>query len=131
MHVKKGDTVIVRRAGDVIPEIVGPVPAKRPKGARPWKMPKKCPSCGTELVRPEHVARVVGHRRVQAHEVARGEEGVERHGLRPGALDVGRREVGVVHEDLRPEADEPASDRAPDGAEADEADHLPPELAAL
>jgi DNA ligase (NAD+) len=50
--VRKGDTVIVRRAGDVIPEIVGPVPAKRPKGARPWKMPKKCPSCGTELVRP-------------------------------------------------------------------------------
>jgi DNA ligase (NAD+) len=51
--VRKGDTVIVRRAGDVIPEIVGPVPAKRPKGARPWKMPKKCPSCGTALVRPE------------------------------------------------------------------------------
>jgi DNA ligase (NAD+) len=51
--VRKGDTVIVRRAGDVIPEIVGPVPAKRPKGARPWKMPKRCPSCGTELVRPE------------------------------------------------------------------------------
>ena len=51
--VRKGDTVIVRRAGDVIPEIVGPVPAKRPKSARRWKMPKKCPSCGTELVRPE------------------------------------------------------------------------------
>ena len=51
--VRKGDTVIVRRAGDVIPEIVGPVPAKRPKSARPWKMPKKCPSCGTQLVRPE------------------------------------------------------------------------------
>jgi DNA ligase (NAD+) len=51
--VRRGDTVIVRRAGDVIPEIVGPVAAKRPKSARPWKMPKKCPSCGTELVRPE------------------------------------------------------------------------------
>jgi len=37
----------------VIPEIVGPVPAKRPKGARPWRMPKRCPSCGTELVRVE------------------------------------------------------------------------------
>jgi DNA ligase (NAD+) len=51
--VRKGDTVIVRRAGDVIPEIVGPVLAKRPKSARRWKMPKKCPSCGTELVRRE------------------------------------------------------------------------------
>ena len=51
--VRNGDTVIVRRAGDVIPEIVGPVLAKRPKSARPWKMPRKCPSCGTELVRPE------------------------------------------------------------------------------
>jgi DNA ligase (NAD+) len=51
--VRKGDTVIVRRAGDVIPEIVGPVLAKRPKNARPWKMPKKCSSCGTELVRRE------------------------------------------------------------------------------
>ncbi len=51
--VRKGDTVIVRRAGDVIPEIVGPVLAKRPKSARRWKMPKKCPSCGTELIRRE------------------------------------------------------------------------------
>ena len=51
--VRKGDTVIVRRAGDVIPEIVGPVAAKRPKNARRWKMPKTCPSCGTELVRVE------------------------------------------------------------------------------
>ncbi len=51
--VRERDTVIVRRAGDVIPEIVGPVPSKRPKNARRWKMPKTCPSCGTPLVRPE------------------------------------------------------------------------------
>ncbi len=44
--------MIVRRAGDVIPEIVGPVLAKRKKGARKWKFPTTCPSCGTELVRP-------------------------------------------------------------------------------
>ena len=50
--VREGDSVIVRRAGDVIPEIVGPVLAKRKKGARKWKFPTKCPSCGTELVRP-------------------------------------------------------------------------------
>ena len=51
--VRKGDTVIVRRAGDVIPEIVGPIPSKRRKGARRWKMPATCGSCGTPLVRPE------------------------------------------------------------------------------
>ena len=51
--VRNGDTVIVRRAGDVIPEIVGPVPTKRPKSARAWRMPKRCPACHTELVRPE------------------------------------------------------------------------------
>jgi DNA ligase (NAD+) len=49
--VREGDTVIVRRAGDVIPEVVGPVPTKRPKGAKPWRFPKKCPSCKTPLVR--------------------------------------------------------------------------------
>jgi DNA ligase (NAD+) len=51
--VRRGDHVIVRRAGDVIPEIVGPVLAKRKKSARRWKMPATCPSCGTPLVRRE------------------------------------------------------------------------------
>jgi DNA ligase (NAD+) len=51
--VRPGDTVIVRRAGDVIPEVVGPVLPKRPKGSRPWRFPKKCTSCGTPLVRNE------------------------------------------------------------------------------
>ncbi len=51
--VREGDTVIVRRAGDVIPEIVGPVLSKRPPDARPWRFPGRCPSCGTRLVRPE------------------------------------------------------------------------------
>jgi DNA ligase (NAD+) len=51
--VREGDTVIVRRAGDVIPEVVGPVPAKRPAGSKPWRFPKKCPSCKTPLVRRE------------------------------------------------------------------------------
>jgi DNA ligase (NAD+) len=48
--VRPGDTVILRKAGDVIPEILGPVLALRPKEAKPWKMPKKCPSCQTTLV---------------------------------------------------------------------------------
>jgi DNA ligase (NAD+) len=51
--VRPGDTVIVRRAGDVIPEIVGPVTSARKKGARRWRFPKECPSCGTPLVRAE------------------------------------------------------------------------------
>jgi DNA ligase (NAD+) len=51
--VRERDTVIVRRAGDVIPEIVGPVLSKRKRGARIWRFPTTCPSCGTTLVRPE------------------------------------------------------------------------------
>jgi DNA ligase (NAD+) len=51
--VRPGDTVIVRRAGDVIPEIVGPVVAKRKRGARRWSMPATCNACGTPLVRAE------------------------------------------------------------------------------
>jgi DNA ligase (NAD+) len=51
--VRRGDTVIVRRAGDVIPEVVGPVVSKRKKSARRWKMPTACNACGTPLVRAE------------------------------------------------------------------------------
>jgi DNA ligase (NAD+) len=51
--VRVGDTVIVRRAGDVIPDIVGPVLSTRPKGLKPWRFPKKCASCGTALARKE------------------------------------------------------------------------------
>jgi len=51
--VRVGDTVIVRRAGDVIPEVVGSVKDLRPKGARAWSMPATCPACGQPLVRPE------------------------------------------------------------------------------
>jgi DNA ligase (NAD+) len=51
--VRPGDTVIVRRAGDVIPEVVGPVVAKRPANAKKWKFPTKCPVCGEPLVRVE------------------------------------------------------------------------------
>jgi len=51
--IREGDLVIVRRAGDVIPEVVGPVPSKRKRGARRWRFPTTCNSCGTTLVRKE------------------------------------------------------------------------------
>jgi DNA ligase (NAD+) len=51
--VRPGDTVIVRKAGDVIPEVVGPVLSLRPKGLRRWKFPASCPVCGHSLVRLE------------------------------------------------------------------------------
>jgi len=54
--VRPGDTVIVRKAGDVIPEVVGPVLSDRPKGLRKWKFPTNCPVCGHVLVRPEDEA---------------------------------------------------------------------------
>lgn len=48
-----GDTVVVRRAGDVIPEIVAPIPSKRTGAERAFAMPTKCPVCGEKLSRPE------------------------------------------------------------------------------
>ena len=51
--VREGDTVIVRKAGDVIPEVVGPVLSLRPEGLPEWRFPSACPSCGGPLVRAE------------------------------------------------------------------------------
>lgn len=51
--VRIGDTVIVRRAGDVIPEIVSVVSDRRPGDAKRIKLPSRCPVCGADVVRPE------------------------------------------------------------------------------
>jgi DNA ligase (NAD+) len=51
--VRAGDTVLIQRAGDVIPEVVKVIIEERPPGAQPFKMPQNCPVCGTALVRPE------------------------------------------------------------------------------
>ena len=60
--VRVGDTVIVRRAGDVIPEVVGVVLERRPTGSQPFVLPATCPVCGSRVVRPEGeaVARCIG-----------------------------------------------------------------------
>jgi DNA ligase (NAD+) len=50
--VRVGDTVLIQRAGDVIPEVVKVITEDRPRDAQPFKMPIKCPVCDTALVRP-------------------------------------------------------------------------------
>ena len=51
--VRVGDTVIVRKAGDVIPEVLGPVASLRPADAVEWSMPELCPSCASPVIRDE------------------------------------------------------------------------------
>jgi DNA ligase (NAD+) len=51
--VRVGDTVLLQRAGDVIPQIVMVIPEKRPRGAKPTHLPKRCPVCDTPVVRAE------------------------------------------------------------------------------
>jgi DNA ligase (NAD+) len=53
MDVRVGDTVVVYRAGDVIPKVASVVKSRRPKKTRKYKMPTHCPECGSELVRIE------------------------------------------------------------------------------
>jgi DNA ligase (NAD+) len=56
LDVRIGDTVIVRRAGDVIPEVVRVIKDRRPEGTVPWSMPGHCPVCNSALIREEGAA---------------------------------------------------------------------------
>ena len=52
-QIREGDIVVVQRAGDVIPQIVGPAGGVHQPGTKEFRMPKKCPLCGAEVVKPE------------------------------------------------------------------------------
>jgi len=54
--IRAGDWVIVEKAGDVIPRVVGPILSKRPAESTPWVMPTICPRCGSNLHRPDDEA---------------------------------------------------------------------------
>jgi DNA ligase (NAD+) len=83
--VRKGDTVVVRRAGDVIPEVLGPVLADRPRGRRKWVFPTTCPCpVGSELVRPEGEAE---HRCIHP-ECPIQRQGAIEHFASRGAMDI-------------------------------------------
>lgn len=96
--VRPGDTVIVRKAGDVIPEVVGPVLAERPVGSEPWKFPESCPSCGDPLERSEGDANTYCHNRTCRDRVIQGIG----HFVGRGALDIeglGEQTVSDLHDD--------------------------------
>jgi DNA ligase (NAD+) len=101
--VREGDRVMVRRAGDVIPEVVGPVLDERPDGTTVWSMPAACPFCAQPLVRPEgeahHFCENVDCpnrlRESLAHLASRGALDVE--GLGEQTVDL-LLEEGLVHD---------------------------------
>ncbi|MCK7514596.1 MAG: hypothetical protein MZV70_68435 [Desulfobacterales bacterium] len=61
--IRIGDTVIIQRAGDVIPQVVAAVPEKRPAGSAPYRFPEQCPVCGSRLIREEGQVDTGLHRR--------------------------------------------------------------------
>ena len=82
--VRIGDTVIVRKAGDVIPEILGSVESLRPADAEVWHMPKVCPSCGSPVIRDEGE---VAHRCISIDCPAQAHERML-HWVSRGAMDI-------------------------------------------
>ncbi|HUZ84846.1 MAG TPA: NAD-dependent DNA ligase LigA, partial [Gaiellales bacterium] len=95
--LRVGDAVIVQRAGDVIPQVVGPHLPDREGRAGPWRMPSRCPACGTAVVRGEGEAR---HRCPNRACPGRGFEALT-HFVSRSAMDidgVGEKLVARLHE---------------------------------
>ncbi len=97
--VRIGDTVTIQRAGDVIPQVVGVILEKRPKGAKPYKFPDVCPACGSHAVREdgEAVRRCTGGLICPAQQVER-----LRHFVSRNAFDIegfGEKQVNAFYAD--------------------------------
>jgi len=56
LDIRVGDTVVIRKAGEIIPEVVRVIPELRPENTQPFEFPTHCPECASELVRPENEA---------------------------------------------------------------------------
>jgi len=82
--VRVGDTVVIQRAGDVIPEVVRVILEKRPSDTKKFKMPANCPECGSDVVRYEGE---VAHRCVNISCPAQLKEHI-RHFASRGAMDI-------------------------------------------
>lgn len=94
LDIRKGDTVIVERGGDVIPKITGVILSKRPKQARPFVFSRKCPECGSRLARPEGEANYYCENRDCPRQV----RGRIEHWASRGAMDISRLGEAVVDE---------------------------------
>lgn len=86
LGLKIGDTVVVQRAGDVIPDIVRVLPKLRPRGAGAFQMPQACPSCGSRVVR---VPGEAAHRCTNKNCVALSSQRIEHFAARPAFNIVG------------------------------------------
>lgn len=92
--IRIGDTVVIEKGGDVIPKVVEVVLKKRPHNTHPWKMPKKCPACGTGVVH------VPGEVAVRCPNNACGEQRVRRlaHFVSKNAMDIEHMGIRVVEQ---------------------------------
>lgn len=101
--IREGDTVVVTRAGEVIPQVLRPVLELRPPTAKPWRMPDRCPACGEPVVRREgEVATYCVNAACPAqlirgveHFVSRAAMDIEGLGIRQAEIFV---ETGLIHD---------------------------------